>query len=167
MKKQFIIITYTSVVLGMFALFSALTQEYSKNSHDHNVQRLIDQGVRVEAVVIDKKKVKTEYKGTYSMPKESVEFRVYIKVTKPLPQQGKVVWQAAQPEVYEATEIGSTVHAYLKQNDVFIEELTVEKKQSKVFLIAALGLLCVAILANMKANQYARQNVNDTTKSLK
>jgi len=160
MKKIYIVITYTAVILGMFALFSALSQEYTKRHHSLNIQRLIDEGVRLQATVIGKKVVKSPYKGTFSMPKKIVENRVYVKILEP-PHQGEIVWQAAPTRIFKNIALGSTVHVDIKQNDLFIEELAVEESHTKKYLLAALGFLCIAIVANMKANQHSR--TSDTT----
>jgi|GEM_PF-6425149 len=153
MKKTFIVITYTAVILGMIALFSALTQEYTKRQHAFNIQRLIEKGVRLKAVVVDKKEVKSRYHGTYSMPKEITQNRVYIKIVDP-PHQGKIVWQEAQPTIFKSIALGTTVHVYIKRNDLFIEELAVDESHTNRYLLAAFGLFGIAVLSNMKANQH-------------
>lgn len=145
----------------MLALLGALTQQYEKNHHDLNAQRIIDKGTRLQASIIEKKTVETGYRGIFSIAHKSIEHRVYIKITQP-PHQGKIVWQNAQPEIYERLDIGSTVHVYIKHDDVFIEELTVKKLQSKGFLLSAFGLLCLAILSNIKAKQLSRQTISKT-----
>ncbi len=151
MKNYFIIITYTSIILGMVALFSALAQVYQQNVYDHNVQRLIDVGEKLQAVVVEKKEVEVEYTGTFSLPKKSVQQRIYIKIAESS-QQGKIVWQVADPKVYGEVAVGDKVNAYLNKDDVFIEELKhVEHVTASRFLLAAFGLFCLAVLANIKS----------------
>lgn len=156
MKKYLIATTYLSIFLGILALFCALGQRYQYNQHDHNVERIVNEGIRLRAVVVAKRVVATKNQGIYSWPKGVQQNRVYAKIIEP-PYQGKIVWGEAHPEINDEISVGATVHTYIKNNDVFIEELKyTPTTRGNGFLLASLGLLFLAVISHKKAKKYPR-----------